>query len=385
MANYYCDFCSKYGTKLLKCSGCNVASYCNPTCQKSDWTRHKLTCGSSSGKRLLKGTGYGGGIGDEKQRAKGMKLAAKRETETWEQWQKELNEFCSSHSETVGTNNNNGRRKPAAASQAAVPKEGDENAILNTLKQVLRCQAPDWYWKQPQRHLYETALKMAEILTEKSPKAWGDPEDEESTIAALEELTQTSQLLAKQLSSTPKKKKGSTCSPPPSKPRGKANKKPISTNDQDDSLLLQVISVSEEAKKAVKLVLELPECSMMGPGEFYRQKLRPFAFEMVESFDQPPHYFTVNAGYQPGRYHMPYASRGRGGKKAAAASKNKNEGPGPSAHSLWKELSTYPTALPIEYGSSIFVRAQEGKMDHLRVLILGPGKHEQSALSFLFR
>ena len=43
-----------------------------------------------------------------------------------------------------------------------------------------------------------------------------------------------------------------------------------------------------------------------------------------------------------------------------------------SATILWKELSTYPTVLPIEYGSSIFVRALENEVDKLRVLIIGP-------------
>jgi len=30
---------------LSKCSGCNYARYCSPTCQRMDWARHKEQCG----------------------------------------------------------------------------------------------------------------------------------------------------------------------------------------------------------------------------------------------------------------------------------------------------------------------------------------------------
>jgi ubiquitin-protein ligase len=39
---------------------------------------------------------------------------------------------------------------------------------------------------------------------------------------------------------------------------------------------------------------------------------------------------------------------------------------------LFQELSSYQTNLPIEFGSSILVRAMEGRMDQVRVLIFGP-------------
>lgn len=38
----------KKPSSLPKCSGCNYARYCSPTCQRADWARHKEQC------RLLK-------------------------------------------------------------------------------------------------------------------------------------------------------------------------------------------------------------------------------------------------------------------------------------------------------------------------------------------
>ena len=32
------------GTRLLKCGKCLLANYCGPTCQKTHWKTHKLTC-----------------------------------------------------------------------------------------------------------------------------------------------------------------------------------------------------------------------------------------------------------------------------------------------------------------------------------------------------
>jgi len=44
----------------------------------------------------------------------------------------------------------------------------------------------------------------------------------------------------------------------------------------------------------------------------------------------------------------------------------------PSMRALFQELSSYKNALPVEWGSSIFVRALESRVDVLRALIIGP-------------
>jgi hypothetical protein len=40
----YCVNCRVELTKIHKCSGCNVATYCGRTCQKEAWKRHKTVC-----------------------------------------------------------------------------------------------------------------------------------------------------------------------------------------------------------------------------------------------------------------------------------------------------------------------------------------------------
>jgi hypothetical protein len=39
-----CKYCKKYVNDLFTCSRCNTAKYCSATCQKQDWTEHKLEC-----------------------------------------------------------------------------------------------------------------------------------------------------------------------------------------------------------------------------------------------------------------------------------------------------------------------------------------------------
>jgi hypothetical protein len=37
-----CANCGKYAT--VRCSRCDIARYCNKTCQKKNWEKHKKTC-----------------------------------------------------------------------------------------------------------------------------------------------------------------------------------------------------------------------------------------------------------------------------------------------------------------------------------------------------
>lgn len=331
------------------------------------------------------GAGYGGDTGDTKKRKAGIKQAEKRETKVWKNWQAELNKFLNKNHETKGEN---------------------ASDILNTLKQVLRCQAPDWWWKQPQRNMYITALQVCVILSQHYPKEWGDPDDDESAMAAMEELAQTCKLLVKQL-----EKKGDDNNKPQAgegasgllasasswlaskiSPENKENSgashwltqqlKTTSraTNDEDPSLPSAVLKIRDEAAAAVKAVLDAPECSMMGSHDYYRQKLRPLAFETVETFENPTHYYSPGGGYSNSvaNYYIPYHAQKKGAKK------KDDNGMKSSAAVLWKELSTYPTALPIEYGSSIFVRALENEMDKLRVLIIGPEDTPYANGCFIF-
>jgi len=58
MSEKKCIFCSKIGQSLLNCSACGTVSYCNQTCQKSDWKKHKKNCRAFK-VVAIEGKGYG--------------------------------------------------------------------------------------------------------------------------------------------------------------------------------------------------------------------------------------------------------------------------------------------------------------------------------------
>ena len=385
--------------------------------------------GNSRNINKNKGSGYGGNASDEKQRNKGKKAALKRETKTWKDWQVELKTFLKqqqkqhdNNNNNVGTNsltngnsnnnNNHVRRKKkdrdnSLNNNCAVIIPYDN--ILNTLKKVIRSQANDWFWQQPQRQTYIYALEICIFLTKYSPKSWGNPDDEESVIAAFEQLTQTSKLLVKQqqqqqllsLGGRSRKRKEtpvevsnidndsmdtlqwfknelSKCSTPDTSK---------DSNDNDLLLPTTIIKIRNDAMTIIQSISDVPECSMMDPHDYYRQKLRPLAFDMVSvatdddddndngngGFESPKHYFCPGGGYERTSQGRVAAAGGNNHKnKKKKVSNPNNNSMKSSATILWKELSTYPTVLPIEYGSSIFVRALENELDKLRVLIIGP-------------
>ena len=44
MNDKLCSHCGSRRSDLLQCSGCGLVHYCAPTCQKSDWKKHKRSC-----------------------------------------------------------------------------------------------------------------------------------------------------------------------------------------------------------------------------------------------------------------------------------------------------------------------------------------------------
>lgn len=108
---------------------------------------------------------------------------------------------------------------------------------------------------------------------------------------------------------------------------------------------------AKEHTSLVKEVLEVQSLAaernthadllMMDPQEHYRKALGPHRFDFVDKLGH--HHFSGHA----------------------TSSKT-------NTRKMFQELSSYKTSLPIEYGSSIFVRAVENRLDLLRALILGP-------------
>jgi len=223
------------------------------------------------------------------------------------------------------------------------------------------------------------ALEVSILLARQNPAAWGDPDDSESTVAALEELAQTCRLL---ISSPSANTHGggdyntnngepwdwlreNVTKIPPHKPM----------NETDLTLPRCFLRLRDVVLIGLRSVLETSECSAMGPHEYYRQKMRPLAFAMIggdgaasSCFDHPKHYHAPGGGYErvPHRWKTISTSTKQTKSKASSSASM------PSATTLWKELSTYPTALPIEYRSSIFARVLKSELDKLRVLIIGP-------------
>ena len=43
-ASLGCETCGKTGAHLLKCANCRYTLYCDPSCQRKDWKKHKSVC-----------------------------------------------------------------------------------------------------------------------------------------------------------------------------------------------------------------------------------------------------------------------------------------------------------------------------------------------------
>lgn len=163
-------------------------------------------------------------------------------------------------------------------------------------------------WK-PRKKLFLAALACFRHVIANYSELLGDVEDSESLHAAFDEFAQQARFL-----------------------------KEHDANARDHRALVK------ETLEVHALASQLnthADLQMMDPHEHYRKALGPFRFEFVDKLDH--HYFQSK-------------------QKAAQLNSRK----------MFQELSAYKTGLPVEYGSSIFVRAVEDRLDLLRALILGP-------------
>ena len=190
--------------------------------------------------------------------------------------------------------------------------EEPSESILRTMKDVFRNQIPsEW---SSRRKLYLSALDCCEAVAQKHPKALGDHEDDESLAAALDEFAKHAEMISQHNQSL---------------------------SNPDKKIVHRILAVRTVARTEANKVLVRPEMAVLNPQEYYRQALRPLRFEIVDKLHNHAFAHTKAKSVQDTR-------------------------------KLFRELATYKTALPIEYGSSIFVRAEEKRLDLLRVLITGP-------------
>ncbi|CAJ1945671.1 unnamed protein product [Cylindrotheca closterium] len=111
------------------------------------------------------------------------------------------------------------------------------------------------------------------------------------------------------------------------------------------SLAQQVLSLKDRALQISRAVVEKDDLVVVDNQYHYRHALRPLAFDFVDRLQG--HCFENQSS-----------------TSSAQSTKQRQR--------VLRELGTYKTALPVENGSSIFVRAVESRMDLLRCLIIGP-------------
>jgi len=163
-------------------------------------------------------------------------------------------------------------------------------------------------WK-PRQKLFMAALACFRLVISNYSELLGDVEDTESLNAAFDEFAQQARFLQQH-----------------------------DANARDQKVLVK--EVLEVQSLAAQLNTHA-DLLMMDPHEHYRKALGPFRFEFVDKLD-----------------HHRFQSRPKSARL--------------DARKMFQELSAYKTGLPIEYGSSIFVRAVEDRLDLLRALVLGP-------------
>jgi ubiquitin-protein ligase len=200
----------------------------------------------------------------------------------------------------------------------------------NILKSVLRNQA-DWS-SSSCCQLYELALDCCEGILEQFPKHLGKDDDDESLLSALLEMVSAADIVSK-------------------------HPQDYSTSVQQQQLAQRVLELKDRAVRTSRLVVETEDLLVVDHRAHYRQVMRPHAFDFVD--DLLKHYFAKN---QSTAFSMSPTQRQR----------------------ILRELGTYQTALPVEYGSGIFVRAMESRMDLLRCLIIGPDGSPYAFGGFFF-
>jgi hypothetical protein len=251
------------------------------------------------------GTGYAGdATSDKKRLLDGRKKAAVVERKR----DSELTKYLNAMQKSLLRLENDGREFCNCE---------EATALCGTMKEIFHNQVPeDW---GSRKKLYEAALQCCRIIAGNRElcKLFGDVEDSESLLAALEQFAQHAAMLRSH------KEQG---------------------DDKDLQLGETVLEIRNMAELAYRNAKPKPEdlelMSVMDQTEHYRKAMGPLRFDLVS--DLKGHSFA----------NFKLDSR-------------------LDTRRLFKELTAYKTSLPLEHGSSIFVRAIENRLDLLRVLITG--------------
>ena len=274
------------------------------------------------------GVGYAGGKDDQRKLVAGRKKAIKESkkedkstTKSLQNINKGIQKNLSKH-RGLDDEIDLSRQSSYDALDGLVDTD-DRAQVKSLLSDVFRNQVPtDW---DTRKALYTAALDLTNTIISDARLVvlLGDEEDPETVLYWLNDFSQQCSAFMK---------------------RHEDN----GWSKEDEGDVLFATRVKEVADKAIKMskrCLKKPEedLVMIDFSTRYQSALGPLRFDTVDSMQN--HYFL---------------------KKVPNAPSTLN------ARQVFKELTAYRTALPVEYGSSCFCRVIKDRLDLLRVMITGP-------------
>lgn len=291
------------------------------------------------------GTGYGGNASADGQKLRqGRKQAAKEESKADSETTSYLSRV---HASLL-------QRTPSAAT-SVLYDEASKEKIVKVLQEVFHNTIlTDW----GKRHkLYMQALDVCETLARSENSALGqllysslDDGNEENRIEIEESNDETILTCLEGFAAL------AECVVGPSQSSS------VVVDAKDKKLAQRVIQVKnavairvQQCKASCTTKKQAAILSVTTPNDIYKEQLGPLRFNLCQKL--PHHYFATKT-------------------KASLAPK--------LARDLFKELTSYKTALPVEYASSILVRALEDRLDLCRVLIMGPDDTPYANGAFIF-
>lgn len=291
------------------------------------------------------GVGYAGGKDDQRKLVAGRKKAIKESKKEDKSTTKSLQNINKSIQKNLKKKTKHGglddekidlsRQSESYDALDGLVDTNDRKQVKSLLSDVFRNQVPtDW---DTRKALYTAALDLTNTLISDTRLAvlLGDEEDPETVLYWLKDFSQQCSAFMK---------------------RHEDN----GWSKEDEGDVLFATRVTEVADKAIKMskrCLKKPEeeLVMIDFSQRYQSALGPLRFDTVDSM--PNHYFLKKVPHAPSTLNV---------------------------RQVFKELTAYRTALPVEYGSSCFCRVINDRLDLLRVMITGPDETPYANGCFFF-
>eukprot|EP00588_Corethron_pennatum_P012979 CAMPEP_0194277636 /NCGR_PEP_ID=MMETSP0169-20130528/9911_1 /TAXON_ID=218684 /ORGANISM="Corethron pennatum, Strain L29A3" /LENGTH=450 /DNA_ID=CAMNT_0039021653 /DNA_START=456 /DNA_END=1804 /DNA_ORIENTATION=- len=286
------------------------------------------------------GTGYGGKEKDAAAFAKGMKKAEKRKN----------TEDKNSIDDLIETEDHlrEWTQGDDWGSLSSFLTSNEKDELLVKLKGIFRHHLPT-EWDAPQKQqLIRAALGVCNVLATDIQLAFalfGFPEDSTSLISILKTLSDQAQMIATKSLDYDNQEEGS-----------------------DVGIATFFLQVQEKAERAVSQV----------QWEFTDKKEAGSSVLSSASLAKPE---EVVYKRELGLHRMDFVDKLPGHSFQNLARESNSVG---DPKRLFKELISYKQSLPVEHGSSIFVRACEQSLNLLRVLIIGPEETPYANGCFFF-